>query len=63
MIRVFCTSYCNQGHRISDGKPVDHECYVLPTEALVAEMRGDIDKAIAILSGWKKRRTHRGVKS
>lgn len=60
---VYCTSFCNHGHRLSDGKPVDHECYVLPTEALAAERRGDVARALEIMSQWKKRRTHRGVKT
>jgi len=59
---VFCTSFCNHGHRLSDGKPVKHECYVMPTEALHAERAGDTDRANDILAAWKKRKPHRGVK-
>jgi hypothetical protein len=59
---IYCTSFCNQGHRLSDGKPVGHECYILPTEALRAERAGDPGEAIAILSSWKRRRVHKGVK-
>jgi len=59
---IFCTSFCNQGHRLSDGKPVDHECYVLPTEALHAERAGKFERAQEILALWKDRRPHRGVK-
>ena len=58
---VYCTSYCNQGHRLSDGKPVGHECYVLPPEALRAECWGDTGKALEVLAGWVQRRSHRGV--
>lgn len=46
---------------MSDGKPVGHECYVLPTEALVAERDGDYERALRILSTWKKRRSHKGL--
>jgi hypothetical protein len=59
---VYLTSFCNHRHRLSDGKPVEHECFILPTEALHAERAGDTEKATEILSGWKKRRTHRGLK-
>ena len=59
---IFCTSFCNNNHRLSDGKPVKHECFVMPTEALHAEMNGDIERAKEVLNNWKKRRPHRGVK-
>jgi len=62
--RVYCTTFCNQGHRLGDGKPVGHECYVLPPLALMAERDGDYNKAIRILSETRSsRRVHRGVKS
>jgi hypothetical protein len=61
--KIFCTSFCNKGHRLSDGKPVAHECYVLPTEALHAERDGDTGRALDILDAWKKRRTHKGVRA
>lgn len=60
---VFCTSFCNFGHRLADGKPVGHQCFVLPTEALEAERQGDIDKAYQVLSAWKHRRVHHGLNS
>ena len=62
MADIYCTSFCNHGHRMSDGKPVAHECYILPTEALHAERDGDNDRAQEILSRWKKRRIHHGVR-
>lgn len=63
MSDIYCTSFCNHGHRLVDGKPVAHECFILPTEALHAERAGDLEKTQKILSGWKKRRTHHGVKA
>lgn len=45
-----------------DGKPIGHECYVLPTEALKLEREGNIEKAQEILRNWKKRKMHRGLK-
>ena len=60
--KFYCTSFCNHPHRLSDGKPLGHECYVLPTEALYAEQRGDMDRAQAVLAAWTKRRVHHGLK-
>jgi hypothetical protein len=62
MSDMYCTTYCNKPHRLSDGKPIAHECYVLPTEALHAEKAGNVSKAVGILGKWKKKRTHRGLK-
>lgn len=59
---IYCTTFCNFGHRLSDGKPVGHECYVLPTEALHAERNGDFDKAKEVMGLWTKRRVHKGLK-
>jgi hypothetical protein len=47
--RIYCTSFCNFGHRVLDGKPVGHECYVLPPAALKAEMHGEYEEAIRLL--------------
>lgn len=57
--RVYCTSFCNHGHRLGDGKPVDHECYILNPRALEAERDGDYEKAISLMTG--KRIVHRGL--
>lgn len=59
----YVTTYCNHGHRMSDGKPIDHECYVLPPEALNREWAGDVAKAIELLQAAKPLKTHRGVKN
>lgn len=59
---IYCTTYCNHGHRLSDGKPVGHECYVLPTAALHAEKAGRTTQAVEILGQWKKKTPHRGLK-
>lgn len=59
---IYCTSFCNQPHRLRDGKPVGHECYVMPTEALHAEREGNTAKALDVLSSWKNRRAHNGLR-
>ena len=60
--QVYCTSYCNQGHRLSDGKPVNHACNVLPPEALQLERDDDIDGAFKLLLAASPMPMHRGVK-
>lgn len=61
---IYCTSYCNRAHRLSDGKPIEHECYVLPVEMLAAERAGNTCKAVEILQGKRHalRIMPRGVK-
>lgn len=34
---VYCTTFCNQTHRLSNGWPVGHECYVLNRDLLRLE--------------------------
>lgn len=48
--QIYCTSYCNQGHKVRTGYPVGHECRVIPPKALQAEMAGDFQTAIKILN-------------
>lgn len=57
---VFQTSFCNHGHRLSNGVPINHECYVLNPDALEHERQGDVAGAIGI--GMHVRRRHRGAK-
>jgi len=45
----YLSSYCNQYHEKATGKPIDHECRVIPPAALEAERVGDTDLAIRIL--------------
>lgn len=59
---IYCTSYCNKGHRLSDGKPVEHECRIIPPAALRAEMEGRFEEAIEILETTPSRYMKRGVK-
>lgn len=62
MGNTYCTTYCNHGHRLSDGKPVDHECHVLPPKALQAERDGDYEQAINLIQEAKPLKAHRGVR-
>lgn len=61
---TYVTTYCNKPHRMSDGKPVAHECYVLPPAALQAEREGGVHAAFAIIGQAKPlRHMRRGVKA
>lgn len=61
---TYCTTYCNKSHRLSDGKPVNHECFVLPPAALQAEREGDYGKANALIQAARPMQTmRRGVRS
>lgn len=59
---VYCTSFCNHGHRLLDGKPVGHECYVLNPKVLRTEAfegpREALDLGLPIHSGV----VHRGLR-
>lgn len=62
MDNIINTSYCNQAHHLRTGRPVGHECYVLPPSALAAEQAGDLDLAsrIMLTSNFKARGPVRG---
>lgn len=55
-IYAYVSTYCNHAHRMADGKPIKHECYVLPPLALKLEREGDIAGAIRVIQASK--RTH-----
>ncbi len=62
---TYCTTFCNMPHNVRTGKPVQHECYILPPAALKAEMVGDYDQACYLIDKQKemgKRRAHKGTK-
>ena len=43
---VYTTSFCNQGHHVGTGHPINHECYVLNPQAIKIEREGDFDQAM-----------------
>jgi hypothetical protein len=47
--KIYATSYCNHGHYVLTGKPVNHECRVIPPAALQAEMAGNYAEAIELM--------------
>ncbi len=50
---LYVTTYCNFAHDLADGKPVAHECYVLPPKALAAERQDNFALAITIIQQAK----------
>jgi len=53
---IYCTTYCNFGHDVETGEPIDHECITIPPAALQAEMDGDFEKAQELLYGRRLKR-------
>ena len=62
MTTLYCSSYCNKAHRTTDGKPVQHECRILPIRALQAEMAGDFELAQRLLQEAPARYMRRGTR-
>lgn len=54
----YLTSFCNKPHRLKDGKPIGHECYVLHPKSLEMERKGDISGIKEMHSG----QIHQGLK-
>jgi hypothetical protein len=48
-MKFYVTTFCNFAHSVKTGRPIGHECYILPTRALKAEIDGNISDAIRIL--------------
>ena len=42
--------YCGMPHRTTDGVPLAHACRVLPPDAVRAEVRGDLARAIRVFA-------------
>lgn len=51
----YVSTYCNHPHNIKTGKPIRHECRIIPPAALRAEMAGDYETAVEIMQGKKPR--------
>lgn len=61
--KVYVSTYCNRPHRVSDGKPIEHECCVLPPAALALEIAGKYSEAIEVLRANPRKWMKRGVKA
>lgn len=60
---AYVTTFCNRAHRVKDGKPIQHECRVIPPKAIEYEMAGDYSQAMEVLRTTPVRIMRRGVKS
>lgn len=49
----YVTTFCNFAHRMRDGRPIGHECGVIPPAALVAESDGDFRLACELIQAGK----------
>lgn len=54
---VYVTTYCNFAHNLQTGRPIGHECAILPVKALRMEYLGNIPRAIEIIQAAKPLRT------
>lgn len=61
-MKFYVSTYCNFAHRVSDGKPIQHECRIIPVRALRMEILGNIPRAIEIMQAAPVRYMRRGVK-
>lgn len=64
-MRVYTTSFCNQPHDLKTGKPIEHECYVIPPNILRAEReKGYTEEVMNMWYNWShtKRIIHKGIK-
>lgn len=59
---IYCTSFCNFGHVVETGRPVNHECYILLPAMLRAERDGNVEEAQRILQAKGKRGPVKGTK-
>lgn len=62
-MNIFATTYCNRGHVLETGKPVEHQCYVLPPEALLAEQQQDFERAAMLIAAAKPLQHHAGLRA
>ena len=46
----YFTSFCNFSHWLKTGRPIGHECRIIPPAALRAERAGDYELAQLIMS-------------
>jgi hypothetical protein len=60
---TYCSTYCNKGHSIKTGRPVGHECRIIPPRALALERFGRYEEAIEVMQNEKRPRFVRGRKA
>ena len=61
--KFYVTTFCNFAHRLEDGKPLDHECYVIPPSFLKQERENDTWPQGEREQWSRVRRIHRGIRT
>ena len=56
MRQFYVTSFCNFAHATKSGRPIGHECYIIPPALLVAERDLPFDEAMALWRPWYSRK-------
>lgn len=51
----YVSTYCNKAHNLKTGRPIEHECYVIPPAALQAEREGDYRRAQELMQNMKRK--------
>jgi hypothetical protein len=53
MGKFYVTTFCNFAHSLKTGRPIDHECYIIPPKLLKMEMEeDDFEKVVAAWEEW-----------
>ena len=58
----YCTSFCNFGHDLNTGVPMEHECFILPPYSLALEVVGAFAEAQEAIQKAKPLQVHPGVR-
>ena len=48
----YCSTFCNFAHWLDTGRPIGHECYVIPPRLLQAERDLPFEDAIEVWRPW-----------
>ena len=52
MKHFYVTTFCNFAHSTVSGRPIGHECYIIPPKLLVAERDLGFDEAMVLWRPW-----------
>lgn len=55
----YCTSFCNFAHSLKTGRPIGHECYIIPPAALRIERERGANAALES-DAWKRFYANKG---
>jgi len=58
----YVTTFCNRAHRLLDGKPIGHNCYVLDLAKLRLEAEGRMDEIEGSIVKEPRREMRRGTR-